>query len=65
MASIGHVFPPDSGFPVFIGIHLSLSSLWALIPAVLACLLSDMRTILELRTLREVLAVYERYAQRV
>ena len=54
-----------SGFLVFIGMPLSLGSVWALIPAVLACLLIVVRTIWEDQTLREELAGYEEYAQRV
>ena len=52
-------------FLVVIGSPLSLGSLWALIPAVLACLLLVVRTILEDRTLRTELPGYEDYAQRV
>ena len=44
---------------------LALGSLWALIPAVLACLILVLRTILEDQTLREELAGYEEYALRV
>ena len=44
---------------------LALGSLWALIPAVLACMILVVRTILEDQTLREELAGYEEYAQRV
>jgi protein-S-isoprenylcysteine O-methyltransferase Ste14 len=54
-----------SGFLVFIGMPLSLGSLWALIPAVLACLLLVVRTIWEDRTLRDELTGYREYAQRV
>jgi protein-S-isoprenylcysteine O-methyltransferase Ste14 len=54
-----------SGFLVFIGTPLSLGSLWALIPAVMACLLLIVRTILEDRTLRTGLNGYGEYAQRV
>ena len=54
-----------SAFFVFIGMALSLGSLWALIPAVMACLLLVVRTILEDRTLRTELPGYEEYAQRV
>ena len=43
----------------------ALGSLWALIPAILLCLLLVVRTIWEDRTLREELAGYEEYAQRV
>jgi protein-S-isoprenylcysteine O-methyltransferase Ste14 len=53
-----------SAFFVFIGMALSLGSLWALIPAVMACLLLVVRTILEDRTLRTELPGYEEYAQR-
>ena len=54
-----------SAFLVFLGSPLSLGSLWALIPAVMACLLLVMRTILEDRTLRTELPGYHEYAQRV
>jgi protein-S-isoprenylcysteine O-methyltransferase Ste14 len=54
-----------SGFLVFIGMPLALGSLWALIPAVLACLVLVVRTVWEDQTLREQLAGYEEYAQRV
>jgi protein-S-isoprenylcysteine O-methyltransferase Ste14 len=54
-----------SGFLVFIGMPLSLGSLWALIPAILLCPLLVLRTIWEDRTLREELAGYEEYTQRV
>jgi protein-S-isoprenylcysteine O-methyltransferase Ste14 len=54
-----------SGFLVFIGTPLSLGSLWALIPAVLACLLLVVRTIWEDRTLQDELSGYREYAQRV
>jgi protein-S-isoprenylcysteine O-methyltransferase Ste14 len=54
-----------SGFLVFIGMPLSLGSLWALIPAGIACLLLVVRTILEDRTLRTELPGYEEFAQRV
>lgn len=47
------------------GMPLALGSLWALIPAVLACLLLVVRTVWEDRTLREELAGYQAYAQRV
>ena len=42
-----------SGFFVFIGMPLCLGSLWALIPAVLLCMLLVVRTIWEDQTLRE------------
>jgi protein-S-isoprenylcysteine O-methyltransferase Ste14 len=54
-----------SGFLVFIGMPLALGSLWALIPAILLCLLLVVRTIWEDQTLREELAGYEEYTQRV
>jgi len=54
-----------SGFLVFLGMSLSLGSLWALIPAVLVCLLLVVRTICEDRTLRDELAGYEAYTHRV
>jgi protein-S-isoprenylcysteine O-methyltransferase Ste14 len=54
-----------SGFLVFIGVPLSLGSLWALIPAILLCLLLIMRTVWEDQTLREELPGYKEYAQRV
>jgi protein-S-isoprenylcysteine O-methyltransferase Ste14 len=54
-----------SGFLVFISVPLSLGSLWALIPAGIACLLLVVRTILEDRTLRTELPGYEEFAQRV
>ncbi len=50
---------------LFIGMSLALGSVWALIPAILLCLLLVVRTIWEDRTLREELAGYEEYAQRV
>jgi protein-S-isoprenylcysteine O-methyltransferase Ste14 len=54
-----------SAFLVFIGTPLSLGSLWALIPAVMACLLLVVRTIWEDRTLLDELTGYEEYGQRV
>ena len=50
---------------LFVGMSLSLGSLWALIPGILSCLLLVMRTIMEDRTLRKELAGYEEYALRV
>ncbi len=52
-------------FLAFLGMPLSLGSLWALIPAVLACLLMVLRTVWEDQTLLEELAGYKEYAQRV
>jgi protein-S-isoprenylcysteine O-methyltransferase Ste14 len=54
-----------SGFLVFIGMPLSLGSLWALIPASLVCLLLVLRTVWEDRMLQEELPGYKDYAQRV
>jgi protein-S-isoprenylcysteine O-methyltransferase Ste14 len=54
-----------SGFLVFIGMPVSLGSMRALIPAILLCLLLVLRTIWEERTLRDELAEYEEYTQRV
>jgi protein-S-isoprenylcysteine O-methyltransferase Ste14 len=48
-----------------LGMPLSLGSFWALIPAVLSCLLLVVRTVLEDRTLRNELRGYEEYTQRV
>jgi len=50
---------------LFVGMPLALGSLWALIPAVLSCLLLLLRTIWDDRTLRDELAGYEEYTQRV
>jgi protein-S-isoprenylcysteine O-methyltransferase Ste14 len=54
-----------SGFLVFIGMPLSLGSLWALIPAILLCMLLVLRTIWEDETLRDELTGYEEYTRRV
>jgi protein-S-isoprenylcysteine O-methyltransferase Ste14 len=54
----------SAGF-IFVGSALSLGSLWALIPGILSFLLLVVRTVLEDRTLREELAGYEEYTQRV
>ena len=55
-----------SGFLVFIGMPpFKLGSFWALIPAVMVCMLLVVRTIWEDRTLRDELSGYEEYAQRV
>jgi protein-S-isoprenylcysteine O-methyltransferase Ste14 len=54
-----------SGFLVFIGIPLTLGSVWALIPAFIVCVLLVLRTIWEDRMLRSELAGYEEYAGRV
>ena len=47
------------------GIVLALSSVWTLIPAAVATIISVIRTSLEDRTLQEELAGYQDYAQRV
>jgi len=47
------------------GIVLALNSVWTLIPAAVATIISVIRTTLEDRTLLEELAGYEDYAQRV
>jgi protein-S-isoprenylcysteine O-methyltransferase Ste14 len=54
-----------SACPFFAGMALALGSLWALIPAILSCLLLVLRTIQEDRTLRDELIGYEEYARRV
>jgi protein-S-isoprenylcysteine O-methyltransferase Ste14 len=54
-----------SFFLVFIGMPLSLGSLWALIPAILIGPLLVLRTIWEDQTLRDELAGYKEYTQRV
>jgi protein-S-isoprenylcysteine O-methyltransferase Ste14 len=51
-------------FPLF-GIVLALGSLWTLIPAAVALIISVLRTVLEDRTLREELPGYRDYARRV
>jgi protein-S-isoprenylcysteine O-methyltransferase Ste14 len=52
-------------YPLFLGMPLALGSLWALIPAIIICPLLVLRTIWEDQTLREELAGYEAYTQRV
>jgi len=54
-----------AGCMLFVGMPLALGSLWALIPAILSCLLLVLRTIWEDRTPRDELAGYEEYTQRV
>jgi len=54
-----------SACPFFVGMALSLGSVWALIPAILSWLLLVLRTIWEDRTLRDELTGYKEYAQRV
>ena len=48
-----------------LGMPLSLGSFWALVPAVLLCLLLVVRTVLEDKTLRNELPGYEEYTHRV
>jgi protein-S-isoprenylcysteine O-methyltransferase Ste14 len=55
----------DAASLLFVGIALSLGSYWALIPAVLSCLVLILRTRWEDRTLRDELAGYEDYTRRV
>jgi protein-S-isoprenylcysteine O-methyltransferase Ste14 len=57
----GYVF----GSLFVVGMALALGSVWALIPALLLCPVFVVRTVLEDRTLREELAGYQEYAQRV
>jgi protein-S-isoprenylcysteine O-methyltransferase Ste14 len=54
----GNIFPP-------FGIVLALGSLWTLIPAAMALIITVIRTILEDRTLQEELPGYRDYARRV
>ena len=51
--------------PLVLGMALSLRSYWALIPALLTCLLLVVRTVWEDRTLREELPGYKEYVRRV
>jgi protein-S-isoprenylcysteine O-methyltransferase Ste14 len=51
-------------FPLF-GIVLALGSVWTLIPAVVALIITVIRTVLEDQTLQEELTGYRDYAQRV
>jgi protein-S-isoprenylcysteine O-methyltransferase Ste14 len=53
------------GYLFFLGIPLALGSFWALVPAVLLALPLVLRTIWEDQTLREELAGYQEYTQRV
>ncbi len=48
-----------------LGIVLSLSSMWTLIPATVALIITVIRTVLEDRTLQEELPGYQDYTQRV
>jgi protein-S-isoprenylcysteine O-methyltransferase Ste14 len=54
----------SSGIFTWLAIPLLLGSFWALIPAVVACSLTVLRTKLEDRTLIEELAGYREYTQR-
>ena len=47
------------------GLALALGSLWALVPALLACAILIVRTALEDRMLHRELPGYEEYARRV
>ncbi|MEJ2471516.1 MAG: isoprenylcysteine carboxylmethyltransferase family protein [Desulfuromonadales bacterium] len=51
--------------PPLIGIALALGSLWALIPAAVASIITVIRTVLEDRTLQEELPGYRDYTRRV
>jgi protein-S-isoprenylcysteine O-methyltransferase Ste14 len=51
-------------FPLF-GIVLALGSIWTLIPAAVASIITVIRTVLEDRTLQEELPGYRDYARRV
>lgn len=51
--------------PPLLGIVLALDSLWALIPAAVATIITVIRTALEDRTLKEELPGYRDYAKRV
>ncbi len=50
---------------MFVGMSLSLGSVWALIPASLSCGVLIVRTVWEDRTLQEELTGYKEYARRV
>jgi protein-S-isoprenylcysteine O-methyltransferase Ste14 len=50
---------------LILGMPLCLGSYWALIPAILTCLVLVVRTVLEDRTLRAELPGYREYAQRI
>jgi protein-S-isoprenylcysteine O-methyltransferase Ste14 len=54
-----------AGNLLFLGIPLTLGSLWALGPVILLCPLLVARTVLEDRTLQNELPGYKEYAQRV
>ncbi len=54
-----------AAFLLVVGMALALGSYWALIPAVITCMILVVRTILEDRTLQAELPGYREYAQRV
>jgi protein-S-isoprenylcysteine O-methyltransferase Ste14 len=54
-----------AGYLIFVGMPLALGSLWALVPVILLCPLLVLRTVWEDQMLREELAGYKEYAQRV
>jgi protein-S-isoprenylcysteine O-methyltransferase Ste14 len=54
-----------SGCLFVVGMALALGSVWALIPAVLSCVVLVVRTVLEDKTLRAELVGYEEYTQRI
>ncbi len=51
--------------PPLLGIVLALSSVWTLIPAMVALIITVIRTTLEDRTLQDELPGYRDYARRV
>jgi protein-S-isoprenylcysteine O-methyltransferase Ste14 len=54
-----------AGYLLFVGMPLALGSLWALVPVILLCPLLVLRTVWEDQMLRDGLAGYQEYAQRV
>ena len=54
-----------AGYLIIVGMPLALGSLWALVPVILLCPLLVLRTVWEDQMLREGLAGYQEYAQRV
>jgi protein-S-isoprenylcysteine O-methyltransferase Ste14 len=54
-----------AGYLLFVGMPLALGSLWALVPVILLCPLLVVRTVWEDRMLREGLAGYQAYTERV
>ena len=54
-----------AGYLDFVGVPLALGSLWALVPVILLCPPLVLRTVWEDQMLREGLAGYQEYAQRV